>query len=80
MLACVAQERQRQYDEAQQRGGLIDDRWLRRVAAAGTIEEAERIVRIITSGSLLAEVEAAAGRMFGLSACSRSSKKRIRST
>ena len=42
-VEAAAAERRRRYEEAQERGGLIDATWLRRVAAAGTIEGAEVI-------------------------------------
>lgn len=39
----AAAVRRRQYEQARERGGLIDETWLRRVAAAGTIERAQAI-------------------------------------
>ena len=49
----AAAERRRRYEEAQKRGGLIDETWLRRVAAAGTIERAEAIEAVAEAEAMM---------------------------
>jgi regulator of extracellular matrix RemA (YlzA/DUF370 family) len=54
-VEAAAAERRRRYEEAQERGGLIDATWLRRVAAAGTIEGAEVIEAVAAADAAEAE-------------------------